>query len=195
MKARRIFFVGSMMLVLLGISMVALVWRNPFSWNRVVRQTMTVLQSEALNFLVTDKITTQILVETNENSPLLGRREGVLVATITLYYGMNLNALSEEAIVYENNRMVIMLPQLEELDFAVDLDSLRAITRRSGLNVIADYVLNKDLEAELRSRVKSVAYDFLTQKEMIPTRTAILNRMQGTATLLSAKTGIPVEFR
>ena len=136
---------------------------------RVERATLTVLRSEELTFLATDRLVSQISVEITENSPLLGIREGVLIATVRLYYGVDLRRLGPASVGRAGrDRLVVRLPDPEPLDFAVDPSSFKYITKRSGLNVIRDFALNKDLEAELRTRLQPFAMQFFREQGLLP---------------------------
>lgn len=48
--------------------------RTALTWTRVEAQTLTILRSEALTFLVTDRVVSQIVVESSEYNVILGRR-------------------------------------------------------------------------------------------------------------------------
>lgn len=54
---------------------------------------LEVLRREPLRFLVTDRLAAQIVVESGTNSLVLGRREGYLIAKVSLYYGVDLGKL------------------------------------------------------------------------------------------------------
>ena len=165
------------------------------SWDKAVHTTLSILQSDKMLFLVTDKITTQVIVEINENSLILGKREGVLVATVKMYYGVDLKKVTAENIALEGNVMVITLPQPEELDFVIDPASMRSIIKRSGLNVITDYAMNKNLEGELREKIKREAYAFLNRHDLMPTKRSVINQLRDFSGLITSETGMAVEFR
>jgi len=169
--------------------------RALFAWEHTVNATLTLLKSEELLFLVTDKLITQIMVEATDNNPILGKREGVLVGTVTLYYGVDLRKLNTNSVMKEGTSMLVAIPDPQELDFSVDLSSLKFITKKSGLNVIVDFVLNKDMESELRAQLKSNAIQFFMSHDLVPTRQKIVSKLNGFAPVFSEKTGMRVEFR
>ena len=101
-----------------GVTAGCLVWRQVQSsaagWTRVAAQTLTVLKSEPLLFLVTDRLVTQIVVSSREYNLLLGQREGYLIATVRLYYGVDLAGLTPANLRRAGGRMVVTIPVQEE---------------------------------------------------------------------------------
>ncbi|MBP1738410.1 MAG: hypothetical protein H6Q48_703, partial [Deltaproteobacteria bacterium] len=90
--------------------------RAVFEWERVEKQTLTILKSEAMAFLVTDRIATQLVVSVSENNVLLGQREGYLIGTTRLYYGIDMKELTKDSITLRNNQIFVTLPPTKELD-------------------------------------------------------------------------------
>ena len=169
--------------------------RAVFEWERVEKQTLTILQSEAMAFLVTDRIASQIVVSVSENNVLLGQREGYLIGTARLYYGIDMKELTKDSITLRNNQIFVTLPPTKELDFAVDLESLHFISRMSGTVALVDWLKGKDMYAELRAQFKPKALEFMKQNGMIPDRQIILARLNSMSTLLTEHIGLQVTFR
>ena len=153
------------------------------------------LSPEVFRLLVTDRKTSQIEVEINDSSPLLGRREGHLIGSVTLYYGIDVQALDSSCLSHVGNRLIVRLPEPRELDFAMDPGSFRYVTKRSGWNVVRDFVLNQNLETELRQQVHRQALTFFKEKQLIPTRAKIVNQLNNLAAAFSKEIGVPVEFQ
>jgi len=169
--------------------------RAVFEWERVEKQTLTILQSEAMAFLVTDRIATQIVVSVSENNVLLGQREGYLIGTARLYYGIDMKELTKDSITLRNNQIFVTLPPTKELDFAVDLESLHFISKMSGTVALVDWLKGKDMYAELRAQFKPKALEFMKQNGMIPDRQRILARLSSMSALLAEHIGLQVTFR
>jgi hypothetical protein len=168
--------------------------RALFEWERVEKQTLTILQSEAMAFLVTDKIVSQIVVSVSESNILLGQREGYLIGTAKLYYGIDMKELTGDSISLRDNRIVVTLPPAKELDFAVDLESLRFISKMSGTVALVDWLKGKDMYAELRTQFKPKAMEFMKQNGMIPDRQRILSRLNSMSLVLTENIGLKVTF-
>ena len=166
-----------------------------FDWKHAEQATLAILKSENLAFLVTDRKTSQIEVEILDNSPLLGRREGHLIGPVTIYYGIDVQSLDSSCLSHVGNRMIVRLPEPRELDFAMDPGSFRYVTKRSGWNVVADYVFNRNLETELRQQVHRQALVFFTEQRLIPTRAKIVNQLNNLAAAFSKEIGVPIEFQ
>ncbi|MCD6400002.1 DUF4230 domain-containing protein [candidate division WOR-3 bacterium] len=151
---------------------------------------ITILRSEDLSFLVTNRLVTQLVVQKKESNPFLGTKEGYLIAKVKLYYGVDLNKLTEDSIEVTKNNIIIHMPASEVLDFAVDLPSVRFITKKSVLMKIADKVKgNPDLRKELEEMLYNETVFFFKNEKLLPSRTEIEERLQSFADLLSKKFG------
>jgi hypothetical protein len=168
--------------------------RAVFEWERVEKQTLTILQSEAMAFLVTDRIASQIMVSVSENNILLGQREGYLIGTARLYYGIDMKELTKDSITLRNNQISVTLPPTKELDFAVDLESLHFISKMSGTVALVDWLKGKDMYAELRAQFKPKALEFMKQNGMIPDRQRILARLNSMSSVFTENLGLKVAF-
>jgi hypothetical protein len=168
--------------------------RAVFEWERVEKQTLTILQSEAMAFLVTDRIATQIVVSVSENNVLLGQREGYLIGTARLYYGIDMKELTKDSITLRSNQIFVTLPPTKELDFAVDLESLHFISKMSGTVALVDWLKGKDMYAELRAQFKPKALEFMKQNGMIPDRQRILARLTSMSSVFTENLGLKVTF-
>ena len=168
--------------------------RALFEWERVEKQTLTLLQSEAMVFLVTDRIASQIVVSVSESNILLGQREGYLIGTARLYYGIDMKELTGHSISLRENQIVVTLPPAKELDFAVDLESLQFISKMSGTVALVDWLQGKDMYAELRAQFKPKAIAFMKQSSMIPDRQRLLARLNSMSSVLTENLGLKVNF-
>ena len=168
--------------------------RAVFEWERVEKQTLTILKSEAMAFLVTDRIASQIVVSVSENNILLGQREGYLIGTARLYYGIDMKELTKDSITLRNNQIFVTLPPTKELDFAVDLESLHFISKMSGTVALVDWLRGKDMYAELRAQFKPKALEFMKQNGMIPDRQRILARLNSMSSVFTENLGLKVAF-
>jgi len=193
---RLILAVSVVVLLALAFSQIGGAVRRLFAGNHAEQATLTLLRSEELTFLVTDRLVSQIAVQITDSSPLLGQREGVLIATVRMYYGLDLRKLSAADITRAGrNKLVVRLPDPEMLDFSVDPASFQYISKRSGLNVIGDYVMNKDIEAELRLKLQPHAARFFADQRLLPTRTKIVQRLQNYLAPLARELNTQVELR
>jgi len=160
----------------------------------IEKAALEVLKNEELKFLVTDRVGAQVVVESDTGNPILGGREGYLIGTARLYYGMDLSGLGESDLRLSGSVLTITLPQPRELDFAADLDSFRFVSKRSGLMAIADWALDRDQEAELRRQFKTAAITSMRSEGMIPRKGDILARLNGVAVRLGSALGVDVRF-
>jgi len=191
---------------MLAVILIALVWgvatlvkscpRGVVSPPRVdLKGTLEVLRSQQLAFLATNRIVTQVVVEKREDHPLLGKSECFLIGVVRYYWGLDLTKLSRDAIKRDGDSVVVNVPEPQELDFGVDLASVRVISKRSGLIAIRDWASGRDLRRELRKDFARAAKAFLRRKGLIPTRQQLVDRLNGYAPALSSKLGVQVVFR
>ncbi|GEM_PF-665695 len=182
-------------LLLIGIAWGAIsLYKNLTATNRTEKAVLSILKSEDLSFLVTDKLTSQICVEISENSPLLGKREGILIGTVTMYWGIDLSKINPALIRKTTEGIIIPLPNPGELDFSVDLSSLKYITKRSGLNVIADFVMNRDIEKELRDQMQQSALKFFKDHNLIPSKAKTISKLNSYFSPIAQQIGMPITF-
>lgn len=160
-----------------------------------VAQTLKVLRSQQLAFFATDRIVTQVVVEKREDHPLLGTSECFLVGVVRYYHGLDLAKLSREAVKRDGDAVIVHVPEPKELDFGVDLESVRVISKRSGLIVIRDWASGRDHRRELRKDFAQAARAFLRREGLVPKRAEIIRRLNSYAPVLSAKLGAKVVFR
>ena len=196
LSLRLVFAVVAVVLLAFAFSRVERVFHRLFDGNHAEQATLSLLRSEELSFLVTDRLVSQIAVQTSDSSPLLGQREGVLIATVRMYYGLDLRKLDAASITRAGkDKLVVRLPDPEMLDFSVDPASFTYITKRSGLHVIRDYVMDKDIEAELRKKLQPHAARFFADQRMLPARTKIVQRLQNYLAPLERELGVQIELR
>lgn len=158
-----------------------------------VKMTAQLLRSEDLMFMVTNRVVTQIMVEQKQDSVWAGTREGILVATTRMYYGVDMGKVTDQDIHDMGDRVVIVLPSPGVLDFAID-PNFKIITKRSGVNVVLDWVYGNDIEAEMRSQIQSAAMKFAHVNDLLPMPRTVLARLNRTATVFTSKVGKPVIF-
>jgi hypothetical protein len=159
------------------------------------REVIEVIRSEALSFLVTDRLVTKVVAESNENNALLGKREGYLIATVRVYYGVDLKSLPEDAVRVTDGNVCITLPNPRELDFSVDLDSARFLCKRSGLIVLRDFLQDLNFQHELERQLHEAAQETLRNEKLLPSRDDLLRRLNGWAPALSSRCNLKVVFR
>ena len=159
------------------------------------REVIEVIRSEALAFLVTDRLVTKVIAESNESNALLGKREGYLIATVRIYYGIDLKSLPEDAVQVTDGNVCITLPDPQELDFSVDLDSARFLCKRSGLVVLRDFLQDLNFQRELERQLHQAAQVMLRDEKLLPLREDLVRRLNAWAPALGEKLGLKVVFQ
>ena len=175
----------------------AQVWKRFPQLSRVSpeRQVFQLLCSESLSFLVTERLTSQITVEIDDSGLLLGTSSGSLTGVVRMYYGVDLSRVKPASVRMEGGGCVVVLPEPEVLDFAVEVSSLRFKTRRSLLRVIGDRLGNHDLRADLQNRFRSASDRFFREQSLLPDRSTLCARLNEHAQSWTGRVGVPVSFR
>ena len=159
-----------------------------------VTAALQALQRDELAFLVTDRVVTTLVVDSREHGAFLGASEAYLIATVTLYYGADLKQLTEADARREGDRLVVAVPEPVELEFAVDLGSLRTLTKRTGLMVLRDWIQGIDTERALYAILHDNAARTLERHGLAPTRASLVQRLNAYAPALSERVGMAVVF-
>jgi len=164
--------------------------------SRNERSVMQILKSEEMGFLVTQRVTTLVLVELSENSLILGEREGILVATVKFYFGMDLEKLMEDSLQRSGDTLIVHMPDPEILDLSPDLSTLRMWDKRSGLVALSDLLTGYDQEMDLLGMLDSSARAYADSQSLVPAREAVLLRLNRMAPMFAQYAGIPaIVFR
>ncbi len=167
---------------------------NIFGFSRTATSVLQVLRSESLFFLATDKITTYIYTDIDENSLLLGNREGLLIMKVTYIYGLDLDRLTEDSLEQNLNSIIVHLPGVEMLDMSPDLSTVEIYTKTSGLVWLYDQIAGYDMQEDLLNQFDSVATEFAYSEDLLPERSEIVARLNGFAPVLSEYTGTDILF-
>lgn len=154
------------------------------------RSAIEVLRSEQMLFLVTQRNTSLVLVELTESNPILGRREGILLATVRFYFGVDLEALTEDSLERRGDSLTVHMPDPGILDISPDLGTLRFWSKRSGLLALSDMVTGYDQDLDLLGMLDSCAREYASLQDMIPERGAMLDRLNGMAPLFADYIGV-----
>lgn len=72
---------------------------------------------------------------------------------------------------------------------------MRYLSKRSGLQSAADWLRDRDQEAELRARIKATARNYLCDHQPAPGREGIVRRLDGVAGTIGGSLGVEVVFR
>ncbi len=167
---------------------------NLFGFSRSTTSILQVLKSESLFFLATDRITTYIYTDIDENSLLLGNREGLLIMKVTYIYGLDLDKLTEDSLEQSSNSIIVHLPDVEMLDMSPDLSTADIYTKTSGLVWLYDQIAGYDMQEELLNQFDSVAIEFAYSEDLLPERSEILTRLNAFAPVLSEYAGKNILF-
>lgn len=168
---------------------------------------LTILKSENLDFLFRRRQVTQVvLVRTADSSwwdwvPYVGsiretlKEDGVLTANVRVYYGFDMNKLTQASNAEGKEGITITLPEPEVLDFAVDLDSLKFRALKTGISTrIINVFRDETLKDKLQKDVKSAVQEFVSTPRTMPSKSEMLKEMGGLEKILSDAYKVKLTF-
>jgi hypothetical protein len=168
---------------------------------------LTILKSENLDFLVRRRQVTQVvLIRTSDSSwwdwvPYVApirealKEDGVLTANVSVYYGFDLNKLNEALDANAKEGITITLPEPEVLDFAVDLDSLKFRSLKTGMITrIGNVFRDETPKDKLQKDVKSAVEEFVSTPGAMPSKSEMLKEMGGLERMLSDAYNVKLKF-
>ena len=170
-------------------------FRLSWRWDEIQTATLVMLRSERLAFLVTDRLVSQLSVTEQTGNLLLGRRDGVVSAPLSIYYGIDVASMTPSNITREGGQVVVTLPEPRVLDLSVDLQAMTCYTRRSGLVIMADQLAGRDQQAELRTALWKRAHEVAADPKLLPPRDDLVRRLNQHADMFSKEIGVPIRFR
>ena len=156
------------------------------------RVTLSVLQNEALVFLVTRRTATQIVVE-HEESSWLGQWRGVLWATVRIHYGVDLAKIEEKDVRQEGDQTLITLPEPQVLDFAIEPGSIGFLSKSTAVSKITD-ILHNGQRRLLEERLRESALEFARKRGMLPARAELLQQLNQAVSLLATEGAVRLRF-
>lgn len=173
---------------------IILVYEKLVGSQTVIREAIEILKQEKLKFLVTDKITTQVLVESQAHSLLSGGRDGYLIGNAKVYYGIDLNKLTANDIFFTNNVIIIHLPEPTILDVSPDLNSFRFMSKMTVINKIIDVVKDVNFQDELQREFKLAVIDFCKKEHAFRQKGEIINDLSSVSKIFELQLGKKVKF-
>jgi len=190
---------ATLLLVFLGLGLArssrwANLFASPASKPPDTRAAIQFLKREELAFLVTERVTTQVVIEKHEGNALLGKKDGFLVGTVELLYGLDLTKLDDAAFDTRGDTLCVTVPPPRLLRSVIDETSLRFVQKRSPLFVLVDNIRSDNLFQRSLDEVGAAARHFAETNDLIPTREALISRLTGYAPAIQAQTGVEVVF-
>jgi hypothetical protein len=186
---------GSVLIITLAF--LCLVWwviSFALAWLGGVRATASVLSRDEIAFLATDRVTTQIVVsDDHAGNSTLEIREGHLIAKVRYYFGIDLNSLPSDAIRSTASGIVVHVPEPTFLEVVIDPNYV-LLTKVQSTQLVKDYLTNASLEADLCRSLEEKARQLARDEKHIPTRDAIVARLNRAAPFLEAQVGRHVQF-
>jgi hypothetical protein len=156
------------------------------------KATLSILRSEAMSFLVTRRTATQIVIEHSE-SDWLGEWRGVLWATVTWRYGVDLGRITEKDIRREGDAIFVKLPEPELLDFGIEPGSVGFMSKSTAIPKMLEFARGGWQRGVLEERLKEKAMQFAKDQKLLPSRADLLRQMNDAAGALS-QAGIKIRF-
>lgn len=178
--------------------------QNPPDTNKV----LTILKSENLDFLVRRRQLTQVvIIRTASTSvwdwvPYVGdvreslKDDGVLTANVKIYYGFNMDKLTTAPIIENSKEIQLLLPDPEVLDFAVDLDSVKFRSLKTGIitRFKNGFFNNENLKDKLQKQIKTAVEEFVSTPGGMPTKAELIKEMGGFERIFNSAYNVQLKF-
>jgi len=189
---RPVLFVAALLVVM------AAVWLMPKPGTPRIpemRTVLDILRSESVQLLVTDRLVEQVYLELNDNTVLLGRREGLLTAIVRVYCGIDVGHITPADIDLRSIPITVRLPEPKLIEIAVDMKSIRLTSKITALNLIADYIQNRSMREQLTRQVQDRAVVQLHERGGLPSRSELVARLNEQSNRLFAGSLVPIRFQ
>ncbi len=163
----------------------------------VVRQTIQLLKSDYVRFLVTRRLTTQVILERDQGSRLFGGNLRLLATVVRIYWGVNLDRITENDVSATLDGISVTLPDPEILDCVVDIGTARAWRVWSGLNwALTQFRGDGAGEIlEVLGLAQDQALAFFRENGLLPGRDALVADLNGWAEVFRNRIGTKIVFR
>lgn len=183
----------AILLVALGVWLGHGIW--PRSTDAQVREevVMSLLKSQRLNFLVTRRAATQLVLEHTESS-WTGEWHAVLWCTITWRWGVDLNEITPDDIRREGSTVHIRLPEPRLLDFGLVPGSTGTISKATLVPKLMDFSRGGWQRHILERRLQAHAKKFASEHGLMPDREEIARQLNGAAALFREASGVRIHF-
>ena len=178
----------------LGVGLFMCVRKGPTVTRHVdEKATLSVLRSEELAFLVTRRSATQIVIQ-HQESDLWGEWQGVLWATISWRWGVDMAKITEKDLRKEGECLVVHLPEPELLDFSLEPGSVGFLSKATAVPKLVDFARGGSHRGLLEGRLKEHALAFAAERKLLPSRQEILDQLNRSSGLLEQATGTRLRF-
>lgn len=162
---------------------------------RAVRSlTLEVLRSIPQAFLVLQTQREIAVATLDSGNFLLGPRVGHAVANRRTYLGLDLEKVAPDDIEVVGSRVSVQLPAPTILDSALDYQSVRTFSKRSGFMLLRDLASGRSIEIELLDLLSKTTPE-LTGEDLKAQRLNFVDRLNRQAGDLFRAKGLAVEFR
>lgn len=156
---------------------------------------LSLLRSEQVQLLVTDRLVEQINLFIDDSTLALGCRKGLLTAPARVYFGIDVAKIGPGDIDVRTVPIIVHVPEPEVIDIAVDSEAVQFMTKMSGLNVINDYLNNRNLREDLLHKLQRQAVCQLQSRGALPDRAALVARLNEQSGRLFAGSPVPIRFQ
>lgn len=169
-----------LVLVVLAVLAANLLRDGPISSPDSTKATLALLRSEPMLFLVTCRGTSLVLVE-HRRWNWWGSWQGVLWATVTWRWGVDLRELRPGHIRREGPRVIVRLPEPNLLDFGIEPGSVRLLNKSTALAWLRAQITEGGHRRELEQKLQATLLKFATRHDLLPSRQSLVDRLNAQA--------------
>jgi hypothetical protein len=155
--------------------------------------TLSLLRSEAMSFLVTRRTVTQIVVEHNE-SDWTGQWQGVLWATVSWRWGVDMSKLSEKDIRRTGEVIYCRLPEPELLDYGIVPGSENFMSKSTAFPKMQEFFQTGQQQHKLQETIPAAAMRFAKDQNLCPSRLEMVRQLNDTTAAIKQATNLDLRF-
>lgn len=155
--------------------------------------TLSILHSEAMAFLVTRRTTTQIVFEHSESS-FWGDWNGVMWATVTWQWGVDLKKITKDDLRREGDVVYCRLGEPELLNFDVDESTMRFMSKSTAVPKIVSVLDPNTQEGKMRQLYRSHARKCAQDPRLRPSREEMIQQLNGAMQVFRDSAGVDIRF-
>ena len=162
---------------------------------RVVQSlTLEILRSIPKVFLVLETQRETAVAASDTGNWVLGPRIGHATGSRRTHLGLDMEKVGPDDIQVTGTRVSVQLPAPVVLDSALDYQSVKMFTKRSGFNLLRDLAAGRSIEIELLDLLSKTTPE-LTGENLKAQRLNFVDRLNRQAGDLFRAKGLSVEFR
>ncbi len=142
---------------------------------------------------MTKRVSTQIVVEHTESN-MWGQWRGVLWATVSWLYGVDMSKLTEKDLRRDGDAIIVHLPEPQWLEFNIVPGSENFVSKSTAMPKMVEFFNTGQQQKVLHDRIRDTAQKFARDQKLCPTREELVRQLNDAAAPLKKAAGVELRF-